>query len=171
VLGGAEYLPDSAIATQLMIWSIPFGWINSLTQYVLVALDLQRHITRAFAIAVTFNLVTNVLFVPEYGYQAAAITTIASEFMLLLPFARLLHGAFGAVPWLDIVWRPAAASAAMGVVLWLGWNVQPVLALLVALIVYPAVLLMLRPLSAAELERLQPLLPGRLRNGILRRTA
>ena len=46
LLGGAQYLPDGAIATQIMIWSIPFGWINSLTQYVLIALDLQRRIMR-----------------------------------------------------------------------------------------------------------------------------
>ncbi|MBZ0276838.1 MAG: flippase, partial [Anaerolineae bacterium] len=32
MLGGAEFLPDGAIATQLMIWSIPIGWMNSLTQ-------------------------------------------------------------------------------------------------------------------------------------------
>src|SRR5690606_25974279 len=55
LLGGAEFLPDSAIATQLMIWSIPIGWMNSLTQYVLIALDLQRHITRAFFVGVGFN--------------------------------------------------------------------------------------------------------------------
>ena len=171
VLGGAEYLPDSAIATQLMIWSIPFGWINSLTQYVLVALDLQRRITRAFTIAVTFNIVANLIFVPQYGYQAAALATIASEFMLLLPFAWLLNRAFGGVPWLDIIWRPVAASAAMAVVLLLGWNVQPVLALLVALVVYPTVLLLLRPLSSVELERLQPLLPGRLRKLVGRQGA
>jgi O-antigen/teichoic acid export membrane protein len=163
VLGGVEYLPDSAIATQIMIWSIPFGWINSLTQYVLVALDLQRRITRAFAIAVTFNIVTNLIFVPQYGYQAAALATIASEFMLLLPFSRLLNGPLGNIPWLEIIWRPAAASAVMGVVLALGWNIQPVLTLLVALVIYPAVLLTLRPLTNAELERLRPLLPGRLR--------
>jgi O-antigen/teichoic acid export membrane protein len=164
VLGGAEYLPDSAIATQIMIWSIPFGWINSLTQYVLVALDLQRRITRAFILAVTFNIVANLIFVPQYGYQAAALATIASEFMLLLPFVRLLTGALGRINWLEMVWRPAAASAVLGGVLALGWDVQPALAALAALVVYPVVLLLLRPLTTAELDRLLPLLPGRLRN-------
>jgi O-antigen/teichoic acid export membrane protein len=106
LLGGAEYLPDGAIATQLMIWSIPIGWINSLTQYVLIALDIQRRITRAFIIAVTFNIVTNLLLIPTFGYRAAALTTIASELMLLVPFALLLHSAMGRVNWLEIIWRP-----------------------------------------------------------------
>jgi len=90
VLGGAQYLPDGAIATQLMIWSIPIGWMNSLTQYVLIALDLQKRITTAFVLGVGFKLIANLILIPQYGYRAAALTTIASEAVLLVPFALLL---------------------------------------------------------------------------------
>ena len=37
ILGGAAYLPDSATALRIMIWSIPIGFMNSVTQYVLIA--------------------------------------------------------------------------------------------------------------------------------------
>ncbi|HLV34499.1 MAG TPA: flippase, partial [Spirillospora sp.] len=168
ILGGSQYLPDGAIATQLMIWSIPFGWINSLTQYVLVALDLQRRITTAFVLAVSFNFITNLIFVPQYGYQAAALTTIASEFMLLLPFGLLLHGALGRIDWPEMVWRPAAAAVVMLAVMAIVWNLQPLMAVAAGLLTYPAVLLALRPLTAAEIERLQPLLPGRIQRLVLR---
>ncbi len=163
ILGGAQYLPDGAVATQLMIWSIPFGWINSLTQYVLIALDLQRRITPAFILAVTFNIVTNLIFIPQYGYQAAAITTILSEIALLLPFGWLLHGALGRLPWWGMVWRPAAAGAALAGALGLLWPLQPLIALAAGLAVYAGLLLALRPFAPAEVERLLPLLPGRLR--------
>ncbi|MBC7810640.1 MAG: flippase, partial [Burkholderiales bacterium] len=162
LLGGAEYLPDGAIALQLMIWSIPIGWINSLTQYVLIALDLQRRITRAFALAVGFNLIANLIFVPQYGYKAAAIITILSEAALLVPFALLLRGAFGPIIWLDILWRPVLATTAMILMLVLGWSMQPLLALVVALVVYPAALLALRLFTAEETARLMPLLPPRM---------
>ncbi len=162
VLGGAQYLPDGAIATQLMIWSIPIGWINSLTQYVLIALDLQRRITRAFMIAVTFNIVSNMLFIPQYGYQAAALTTIASELMLLLPFGLLLHGALGMLPWLQMIWRPGVATALMIVVMQVAGQMQPALGLLLGILVYAATLLMLRPLNSSEIARLKPLLPRQL---------
>jgi O-antigen/teichoic acid export membrane protein len=62
--GGEQYLPDSMIALQLMVWSMPIGWINSLTNYVLVALDQQRYLTRAFIIGFTFNLIANLIFMP-----------------------------------------------------------------------------------------------------------
>ncbi len=163
ILGGAEYLPDGAIATQLMIWSIPIGWMNSLTQYVLIALDLQRRITGAFFIAVTFNIVANLIFIPEYGYRAAALATIASEAVLLVPFALLLRGAMGSVGWLCIVAKPLAATAVMVAVFLIGWDTQPVLTLVIGGLVYPAALLALRPLDADEWARLLPLLPSRLR--------
>jgi len=148
VLGGAEYLPDGAIALQLMIWSIPIGWMNSLTQYVLIALDLQRKITWAFVAGVSFNLIANFLFIPTYGYRAAALTTIASEAVLFVAFAVLLARAVGRIPWFSLLWRPTAAGAAMLTVLAVGWPIQPVAALVLALVVYPALWLALHPEQA-----------------------
>jgi O-antigen/teichoic acid export membrane protein len=167
LLGGAQYLPEGAIATQLMIWSIPIGWINSLTQYVLIALDLQRRITTAFILGVSFNVIANLIFIPEYGYRAAAITTIASEAVLLIPFALLLQRAIGRIDWLDMLWRPVAAGAGMGMVLAFGWSIQPLVALVAATLVYFGVWIALRPLNADERARLAPLLPSRLRRAAL----
>ncbi len=163
VLGGAEYLPEGAIALQIMIWSIPVGWMNSLTQYVLIALDLQRRITGAFIIAVTFNIVTNLVLIPRYNYQAAALTTIASELVLFFMFVMILQKAVGRIDWLAIVVRPVVVASAMFISIGLLWPVQPILALLVGLAVYPIVLLALKPLTADEWQMIAPILPARLR--------
>jgi O-antigen/teichoic acid export membrane protein len=163
LLGGAEFMPEGAIALQIMIWSIPIGWINSLTQYALIAVDLQRQITRAFIVAVAFNIVTNLIFIPQYGYQAAATTTILSEAVLLIPFGVLLQGALGRLAWIDMIWRPALAGASMFAVLGFGWTAQPVLALIAAGALYPVVLFALKPLSASEWAMLAPVLPARVK--------
>jgi O-antigen/teichoic acid export membrane protein len=113
ILGGAQYLPASRIALQILIWSIPIGFINSVTQYVLIAIDQQRFLTRAFVIGVTFNLVANLLFIPRYSYQAAAVNTILSEIALLLPFYYCLRQNLGRIPWGRVAWQPAAAAGAM----------------------------------------------------------
>ncbi len=161
ILGGPRYLPDGAIALQLLIWSIPIGWMNSLTQYTLISLGLQRMITRAFVLAVVFNLTANYLFIPEYGFQAAALTTIASEVVLFLPFVYLLRKALGELQAFALLWRPLAALLAMLLVLLLLG--QSLLALLLSALVYLLVLLWLRPLDAAESEALLALLPASLR--------
>ncbi len=161
LLGGAQYLPQGAIALQLMIWSIPFGWMNSLTQYVLIALGLQRLITRAFILAVAFNILANIIFIPQYGIRAAAIATIASELVLLLPFMYLLRRRLPQVNLPGLLWRPLIALAAM---LALQAVLGPgIVALIVGLAVYAAVLLVLRPLDADEGAAFLALVPHGMR--------
>ncbi len=167
ILGGARYIPDGAIALQLMIWSIPIGWMNSLTQYALVALGLQRMITRAFAAAVIFNIVANAIFIPQYGFQAAALATIASEVVLFLPFMLLVSRKLQGLRVLSLLWRPLVALAGMLLALFaLG---QSLLALVASGAVYVVILLLLRPLDAAEGGALLGLLPAGLRDYSLAR--
>ncbi|MDX1993906.1 MAG: oligosaccharide flippase family protein [bacterium] len=171
ILGGAEYLPEGAIALQIMIWSILIGWMNSLTQYVLIALDVQRRITGAFAVAVTFNIVTNIILIPHYGYVAAALTTIASELVLFVAFGLLLRREMGGLAWTSILPRPVIAGLGMLAVVAGLWAVQPIIALSAGSMIYLALLVMLRPLSAQEIRMLLPILPGRLRTHLQARFA
>ncbi len=143
ILGGEKFLPGSALALQIIIWSIPVGFINSVTQYVLIAVDQQRFLTRAFVIGVAFNVTANLIFVPRYSYLAAAVITILSEFSLLIPFYIAVRRHVAPVPWGDVIWRPAAAAVVMGVLLWLGsrWSLAGAAAL--SLIVYGLTLIAL----------------------------
>ncbi len=161
LLGGSRYVPDGTIALKLMIWSIPFGWMNSLMQYVLVALGRQRLITRAFAAAVVFNITANILFIPQFGFQAAAIATIASELVLFLPFIYLVRGSLRQVKVVSLLWRPLAAFAVMLLVLSIFG--QGIIALFMAALAYVSVLIFLRPLDAEEGAALMALLPESMR--------
>jgi O-antigen/teichoic acid export membrane protein len=163
-IGGQQYLPEGAGALTLMIWSIPIGWMNSLTQYALVALDMQRHILRAFVAAVIFNVGTNLLLIPDYGYVAAAITTIASELVLFIPFGLMMErGLKARLPWGELLWRPTLAAGAMLVVGFGLAGASPWLGAAAGTAVYGAVLVALRPLDESERATFARLLPMRAR--------
>ena len=163
VLGGAEYLPAGGIALQIMIWSIPIGWINSVTNYVIVALDRQRTLMAAFAAGVIFNVITNLLLLPAYSYRAAAVITILSEGVLFVAFYLIIRQELGAIRWPRALWRPAlAALALLGVTLAL-WQVAPLAGVILSPLVYGTGLLALRPFAPEEWARIAPLLPGRMR--------
>jgi O-antigen/teichoic acid export membrane protein len=170
VLGGEEYLPAGGIALQLMIWSIPIGWINSVTNYVIVALDRQRTLTIAFAIGVLFNITTNLIFLPVYSYKAAAIITIFSEGALFLSFYWIIRQEIGGMGWRRVLWRPAAAGVVLLGVVVAVWQVAPLVAFLLSPVVYGIALIELRPFGADELARIAPLLPGRVRRRVLPET-
>jgi O-antigen/teichoic acid export membrane protein len=164
LLGGSSYLPQSMIALQLLILSRPFGFINAVTQYVLISIDQQRFLTKAFLIGMTFNVVANFVFVPKYGYQAAAAIMIFSEIALLLPFYYAIRKHLTRVPWVGITWQPMLASLVCGAVLWATRPVSLLLGLALALIAYPVILWLLGGFRGNDLDVVWNAIPlGRLR--------
>lgn len=143
VVGGAEFLGveetfevlgrsytftgGSHLALQVVIWTIVFNFINAVTQYVLIALDQQRYLTKAFIAVVVFNAVGNLLLIPGFGYTGAAVVTILSEMFLFIPFQAGIRRHLGTVDWMPLVWKPAVGLAVMAVLAAglsrLGWSV------------------------------------------------
>ncbi len=160
VLGGPEFLPHGAIALRLIIWSIPIGWINSVTNYTLIALGLERVQVRAFLAGVSFNFFANLLLLPLYSYRAAAVTTIASEVVLLAVFSIYLRRGLPHVQWLGLLWRPIVATAVMGAAMAGAALLHPLLGLLAGLAAYPLALGLLGALGPEERLILRSLLPA-----------
>lgn len=115
---GPEFSP-AARALQLLVWFLPFSYINGLTQYVLIAVDQQHYLTKAFMVAAVFNLGGNLLLVPVLGMEGAALMTIASEWVLMAPFLAGVWRHVGPLPVVAITVRPALAAGGMAAVLWL----------------------------------------------------
>ncbi len=160
LLGGQEFLPDGAIALRIIMWSIPFGWLNSVTNYVLIALGMERLQPRAFALAVGFNIVANVLLIPRYSYVAAAVITVLSEVVLLVVFATFLRRRGAGVDWLGLAARPVLLTGLMLAALWLGGRLHLVVGLALGVVVYLIGLFALRIIGPEERAALGEVLPG-----------
>ena len=160
LLAGPQYLPNGAIALQIVIWSIPFGWLNSVTNYVLISLGLERMQPRAFILAVGFNIVTNVLFIPRYSFVAASVTTILSEVVLMAVFAYYLRQRMRGVNLLALMWRPWLVTLVMVAAMWLGGQIHLVIGLIAGALIYPAGLLLLRVIGEDERRVLAAILPA-----------
>ncbi|MBN1246828.1 MAG: oligosaccharide flippase family protein [Anaerolineae bacterium] len=161
VLGGEQYLPGAMIALRLMAWSMPIGWINSITQYVLIAVDQQRYLTRAYLLGFGFSLVANLLLMPRFGYPASALLHILAELALFMPFLLGLRRQFGTVGWRDILGKPLlAALAAVGAAA-LAWPMGRALAFVAVVLVYPLMVWWLNIITHDERSLLAPLFRGR----------
>jgi O-antigen/teichoic acid export membrane protein len=140
LLWGPAFLPESAIALQILIWFLPLSFVNGLTQYVLIALGQQARITVAFAIAATFNLVANLVLIPTYGYVAAAATTIATEVVLFVPFALAISARLPIRPLAIACVRPLPAAVITAGVALAGETVHGWVAIVGAALAYPLAL-------------------------------
>lgn len=164
LLGGAEYLPESMIALQIIIWFLPFSFVNSVTQYVLIAIDQQRFLTKAFLIGVTFNILANLLVIPTFSYLGAAVVTILSEIVLLIPFYYAVRKHLGPLPWASLAWRPAVASAGMVGVMWLLRDISWLLLIPIGGVVYVVVLTLVGGFRQPDMHLVGRLVPiARLR--------
>jgi O-antigen/teichoic acid export membrane protein len=171
--GKSGYLPNASFALQILIFFLPFSFINGVTQYVLIALDKQRLITRAFVATVLFNIAANLALVPRLGIYGAALTTVLSELVLLGPFVIWTQREVGPVSLASISLRPLAAGLVVAATGWLLWPLAegwqrglPSLAFylgcgLALVVVYAAVLLIMRPFSQSERAAIR----GALRRG------
>lgn len=138
--GGEAYIPHSAIALAILIWFLPFSYVNSVTHYVLIANDRQRWVTISFLIALPFNIVANFILIPPYGYTGAAITTILSEVILLIPFWIGLHRSGISIPLFSMLWRPLLAAAVMGIAVYFLRDVNLIAAIAGGAVVYVGML-------------------------------
>ncbi|MCL4541405.1 MAG: oligosaccharide flippase family protein [Chloroflexi bacterium] len=93
---GFEY---SAFLLQILIFFLIFSYINGLTQYVLISLGKERYITSSFIIGVSFNIIANIIFIPLLHSEAAAIITVLSEVVLLIPFLYGVRHICVYLPW------------------------------------------------------------------------
>ncbi len=155
------YVGGSDLALRVIIWSIPIGFVNSVTQYVLIAVNQQRYLTRAFLFGVIFNVVGNLLVIPALGYVGAALVTILSEFSLLFPFYWSVRRHVGPVPWVSIFARPALAVAVMGAAVagLVRLEVNLWLATAAGVVVYAAALALVGGLRGEEMQALRRKLP------------
>ena len=166
--GGPDYLPHSAIALQILICFLPFSYVNSVTQYLLIALNEQRFISYSFFVAVPFNIVANLLLIPHMGYQGAALVTILSEIVLLAPFLICVRRHMPLPPLVGLAARPLFASLVMGLVVYLVRDYSVLLAVPAGALVYLPALLALRAFDAQDrlllrrlLGRAEAAAPGR----------
>lgn len=149
----AGYGPSITVLT-ILAWFLPLSFANGLLQYVLIALNRQSAITRAFLIGAAFNLVANLVAIPlatvalgrpDLALYAAAAITVLSEVVLYLVFRPLLAREEVRPRLIARSWRPALAALVMGAamlglkLLIPGWP-GALLAALVAAPIYAAAL-------------------------------
>jgi O-antigen/teichoic acid export membrane protein len=159
IVGGPEFLPHGAIALQIVIWSIPIGWMNSVTNYVLISLGLEGMQPRAFTAGVMFNIITNLMFIPLFTYVAAATTTILSEVVLLLVFEYYLRKRMPGVRWWSFLGKPGLITAVTVGVMYLGGQIHLLVGIW-GILLYPAGLLLLKVVGADERKILADILPS-----------
>ncbi len=80
----SEGFLGSDIALQILLFALCFQFLNVLFTFILISIEKQVKLLYINGIGVVFNLTTNLIFIPIYGFIAAAITSVLSELIILI---------------------------------------------------------------------------------------
>ena len=149
ILGGGVKFASASIALQLLAPSVILGFVGLIFERWLIAAGRERILLKLGAAVLVLNLVLNVVFLPLYGFKAAAVVFVASELFWLLLAAEACRREFGFLPDLRYVRVVGLAAAAMAAVIALTPG-PALLAGALATLVYACVLLAL-PGTARDL--------------------
>jgi O-antigen/teichoic acid export membrane protein len=142
----APVLPVLALAYLFICWGYVLG-------PMIVVLRLQRKLVPYAATALGVNIGLNLIFVPIFGYAAAAWVTVITEALILYLTFRLVAPEIGFRPQVGRLARATLAAASMTLCVWLLKEAGVPLAglLAAAVVIYVGLLLALRALPTGEL--------------------
>jgi O-antigen/teichoic acid export membrane protein len=116
LLAGPEFA-DAAPALAILAWAPAVLFV-----YIIANALVISQLTK-FAVAITganvlTNVLGNILLLPRLGIRAAAIMTVASESLQALFYFYFVRQKITRFSFFAQAWKPALASAVMGVLVW-----------------------------------------------------
>lgn len=78
------YLNGADIALQIILIAIIFNFINTYINFSFITIEKQSLLLYINSTGIIFNVITNLILIPKYGFIAAAFTTLLSEILILI---------------------------------------------------------------------------------------
>lgn len=75
---------DSVLPFQILLASAPIYYLSSLYMWLLILLHRQKTMALVYGFGMMLNIALNLYFIPQFSYIAAAVTTGATEAVILL---------------------------------------------------------------------------------------
>lgn len=73
-----DFIP-AIVPFKILLLSLPFFFLTSFLQWILISLGKQKFLAVVYALSTVFNIVLNIIFIPQWSYVASAVITGISE--------------------------------------------------------------------------------------------
>lgn len=154
-----NYAP-SILALQILIWTLPWIFVNSINMRVLYATDKQKEATIVAVMSMILNILFNFLLIPQYSYIGASVATILVEiinvsiyFWIVFKLLSLKMDIRKLLP------KPLLASATMGFLIFYLRSLNPAVLIIIGIIVYSALLFVLGTFDEDDMRIMKKLVP------------
>lgn len=167
LLYGQQYGPSSP-ALAVLVWAIAIIFLNTVVSSTLNAMNRQRTWLVILSIAAVLNIVLNLVFIPVYGFMAAAVITVLTELFVLVAISLVIRHVVGPLHLVVDQGRIFLAATLLGFLLYSVRESSLLVAFSLALGAYPLFLLMVRAWNRSEFSIAVEALPPQFRRILLR---
>lgn len=145
------------IAIQILIWTIPLLFLTYVFSTLFISINKQNILLKITFIAMTFNVVANLLLIPKYSYIAASSITVLTE---LLGAALCLHylSKYVCSIQVKVILKPILATAIMSLFL-LVTPLNMYISLILASFIYLGLLILFRAFSQDDYDLIRRINP------------
>jgi O-antigen/teichoic acid export membrane protein len=150
-LYGAEYR-QSAIAFQLLVWAVAIELVGMNWGYALMACDRAKEYLKAVGLGAVVSIALNLALIPRLGLAGAGFARLVSSILITLCFG-LQFRRVSRVRWLQHLFKPAIASAAMAAAM-IAIGHSWVLRMAVGIQIYAAVVALICPTERAQCSKI-----------------
>jgi len=137
-------------ALQILIWVLPFSFVNSTLRAGIASVDQERRAGALLVYGVLFSVAANLVAIPRFGHVGVAATTLLTEGLIFLLQMRLLRGILPDLHLWGQTVKPLGAVGAMMAVSWLSRSSPLVYTIVGSAVVYLGVLVATRTLGHQE---------------------
>lgn len=148
------YGPDfqnSIIALRILSWDILLVFLYGCISFLLVSIDRQRQMALIAGCTAIINIILNLILIPTYSYVGSAYATIMAESFLLISYIYLSGRYFHLLPLHKIILKPIIAASLMGLFVYTFHDLNLILIVIVAIVLYFSVLYIIKGFSKEEI--------------------
>lgn len=151
---------DSVPVFSLLMWFMLVNSVSFILSYSLVGCDRQNTYLWILFFAAAVNLFLNFLLIPAWGSLGAAASLVVTEMVILISSVIVLN-TFIKLPIMKFILKPVLASFAMLIFLYFFRQGNLFIAIVSSVVIYLAVLFVIKGTSKKEIDYFRGALFGR----------
>jgi len=114
---GPEWFP-AILTLRILIFSVAFSFFNNFLGHLVIAKSEQKKLILPNLYFWGFNFVANLIIIPYFAYNGAALTTVLTELIMIAVNVRIVWSITGWRPGFSAIGRILLASLLMGGMVW-----------------------------------------------------
>lgn len=150
LIGGSGFA-ESANVLRILIFALVFIFFGNFFNNILIAASQQKKLMYALSACAVFNISSNLLIIPRFSYTGAAITSVATEMLVVILTMLLTAKYVKYIPKTNHFFKILLCGAGMGLFLFLFRETNFFLLVIGGAIIYSLLLWLTRIITPKEL--------------------